>query len=101
VHEKSSTAPLQTTGDYIRISIEDQGIGFDEMYLSKIFAIFQRLHTQHEYEGTGIGLAIVKKIVEKHNGLISAESKKDEGSTFHIVLPVQQSKIYLQAEKSA
>ncbi|MBU1821516.1 MAG: response regulator [Bacteroidetes bacterium] len=101
VQEKSCTAPLKATGNYVRISIKDRGIGFDEMYLSKIFAIFQRLHTQHEYEGTGIGLAIVKKIVEKHNGLISAKSKMDEGSTFHILLPVQQPKIFIPAEKPA
>ena len=90
IAEKSLTAPWTSEGDYIRLAIEDRGIGFDEIYLNKIFAIFQRLHTQHEYEGTGIGLAIVKKIVEKHNGLIGATSKPNEGTTFTLVLPVRQ-----------
>lgn len=85
ITEKSLTAPWVSEGDYIRLSVEDRGIGFDEIYLNKIFAIFQRLHTQHEYEGTGIGLAIVKKIMEKHNGLVSATSKPNEGTTFTLV----------------
>ena len=72
------------------IYISDNGIGFDQMYVSKIFTIFQRLHGRSEYEGTGIGLAICKKIVEKHNGDISATSKKDEGTTFRITLPLKQ-----------
>ncbi len=91
IGENSLDAPWAPEGEYIRICIADRGIGFDEIYLSKIFTIFQRLHTQHEYEGTGIGLAIVKKIIEKHNGLISAKSKPNEGTTFNIVLPVWQS----------
>lgn len=90
ITEKSLTAPWVSEGDYIRLAIEDQGIGFDEIYLNKIFAIFQRLHTQNEYEGTGIGLAIVKKIMEKHNGLISATSQPNVGTTFTLVLPVRQ-----------
>ncbi len=97
----SLTAPWTAEGEYIRICIADQGIGFDEIYLSKIFTIFQRLHTQNEYEGTGIGLAIVKKIMEKHNGLISAKSKPNEGTTFSIVLPVRQSYALIPENKSA
>lgn len=91
IGENSLTAPWTAEGEYIRICIADRGIGFDEMYLSKIFTIFQRLHTQQEYEGTGIGLAIVKKIVEKHGGQIGAKSTPNEGTTFSIVLPVRQS----------
>lgn len=72
---------------YYRIFIEDNGIGFNEMYLDKIFTIFQRLHGKQEYEGTGIGLAIVKKIIEKHNGKLEAKSKEGEGTTFIITLP--------------
>ncbi|WEK34599.1 MAG: response regulator [Candidatus Pseudobacter hemicellulosilyticus] len=77
-------------GPYCRITVTDNGIGFDEIYLDKIFAIFQRLHSREEYEGTGIGLAIVKKIVDTHHGIITARSKEGEGSTFILVLPVQQ-----------
>ncbi|MPR35919.1 hypothetical protein GBK04_21845 [Cytophagaceae bacterium SJW1-29] len=101
IAEGDLSAPWTTEGAYIRICIADRGIGFDEMYLGKIFAIFQRLHTQNEYEGTGIGLAIVKKIVEKHNGLISANSKPNEGTTFNIILPVRQSKTFVPDETPA
>lgn len=78
-------------GDYVRICIQDNGIGFDNKYIEKIFTLFQRLHGRAEYEGTGIGLAIVKKIIEKHNGLITARSQEGEGATFIIVLPRKQS----------
>ena len=64
----------------IQIQAQKNGIGFDEQYAAKIFTIFQRLHSREKYEGTGIGLAITKKIIEKHNGLITARSGKNEGS---------------------
>jgi PAS domain S-box-containing protein len=70
-----------------QIIVEDNGIGFDEEYKEKIFELFQRLHGRSEYAGTGIGLAIVKKIVENHNGSIYATSVPGQGSTFHISLP--------------
>ncbi|HEY6977468.1 MAG TPA: response regulator [Chitinophagaceae bacterium] len=73
--------------DYYKISIEDNGIGFDSVYAEDIFVVFKRLHSYHEYEGTGVGLSICKKIMEKHNGLITVESKKNKGSTFMIWLP--------------
>ncbi|GHB87082.1 sensor histidine kinase [Persicitalea jodogahamensis] len=101
IAEGDLAAPWTTQGDYIRICIADRGIGFDEIYLGKIFAIFQRLHTQREYEGTGIGLAIVKKIVDKHKGLISAKSKPYEGTTFSIVLPIRQSQPLIPDETPA
>jgi light-regulated signal transduction histidine kinase (bacteriophytochrome) len=72
------------------IYVKDNGIGFDEQYLDRIFTIFQRLHGKNEYEGTGVGLAITKKIVDRHNGTISAKSKPGEGATFIIDLPVKQ-----------
>ncbi|WP_315824570.1 sensor histidine kinase [Paraflavitalea speifideaquila] len=72
------------------MTVTDNGIGFNEVYLGKIFSIFQRLHSKEEYEGTGIGLAIVKKIMETHNGLITARSEEGRGSTFIMILPVQQ-----------
>lgn len=88
--EKNVNGSFSGAGGYVRISIQDNGIGFNEMYLDKIFTIFQRLHGMQEYEGTGIGLAIVKKIIEKHNGLLTAKSIKGEGATFIMVLPVKQ-----------
>lgn len=73
-----------------RIHIKDNGIGFNEKYLDKIFTIFQRLHHRRKYEGTGIGLAICKKIVDRHHGTITARSREGEGSTFIITLPIKQ-----------
>jgi signal transduction histidine kinase len=75
-------------GDKVCISISDNGIGFDNTYRDKIFGIFQRLHRREVYDGTGIGLAIVKKIIEKHNGTITADGKPGAGATFTITLPV-------------
>ena len=75
---------------FCRILITDNGIGFEEKYKDKIFTLFQRLHAREAYEGTGIGLTIAKKIVEKHNGHISVSSQPGEGTTFIITLPVQQ-----------
>ncbi|MBA3680936.1 MAG: PAS domain-containing protein [Bacteroidetes bacterium] len=72
---------------YYKISISDNGIGFDQKYADKIFEIFQRLHGKNEYSGTGIGLSICKKIVENHKGFIIAQSKLNIGSTFDIFLP--------------
>jgi PAS domain S-box-containing protein len=69
--------------------VEDNGIGFEEKYLDRIFTVFQRLHGKNEFEGTGIGLAVVRKIVERHGGLITAQSTPGEGSTFIVTLPMQ------------
>ena len=74
---------------YCRIFVEDNGIGFDQKYAEEIFGMFKRLHHNGEYTGTGIGLALCKKIAELHNGFISARSKIDEGSTFIISLPLK------------
>jgi signal transduction histidine kinase len=71
-----------------RIVVEDNGIGFDHKYAEEIFVVFKRLHSYHEYEGTGVGLSICKKIMERHNGRITAQSKPNEGSKFIIELPV-------------
>jgi light-regulated signal transduction histidine kinase (bacteriophytochrome) len=73
-----------------RIFVEDNGIGFDEQYVERIFAPFQRLHGRSAYEGTGMGLAICRKIVERHGGNITAKSKPGEGATFIVTLPVRQ-----------
>lgn len=72
------------------ITFEDNGIGFDEKYLDRIFGIFQRLQARSEYDGTGIGLAVCRKIVDRHRGSITAKSAPDQGSTFIITLPVKQ-----------
>lgn len=72
---------------YCHIEYSDNGIGFDPLYNDKIFGLFQRLHSKEKYKGTGIGLAIVKKIIENHNGLIIADGKLNEGARFDIYLP--------------
>lgn len=74
---------------YGRIFIEDNGIGFDQKYAEEIFDMFRRLHPVVEYEGTGIGLALCKKIVEKHNGFISVKSELDKGATFIVSIPLE------------
>jgi light-regulated signal transduction histidine kinase (bacteriophytochrome) len=76
--------------NYYKITVQDNGIGFDDKYAEDIFRVFKRLHSYQEFEGTGVGLSICKKIVEKHNGFIKAESKIDKGSTFIIGLPEMQ-----------
>lgn len=80
----------QCTDHDCRILVEDNGIGFDETFLDRIFAPFQRLHGRSAYEGTGMGLAICRKIVERYGGSITAKSKPGKGSTFIIWLPPEQ-----------
>lgn len=75
---------------YYRISFEDNGIGFENEYTTRIFDVFQRLHPAHKYPGTGIGLAICKKIMENHGGFINADSELDQGSVFNIYFPVNK-----------
>jgi len=95
-NEKSFESRAVDDGPYLRIYISDKGIGFDEKFLAKIFTIFQRLHGKAEYEGTGIGLAIVRKIIEKHHGLITASSKENDGASFKILIPLRQSAVTLE-----
>lgn len=75
-----------------QILVVDNGIGFDEKYLDRIFNVFQRLHKKGEYEGTGVGLAICRKIVDRHGGTITARSTPGQGTTFVVTLPVRQPK---------
>jgi len=94
---------------FYTISVSDNGIGFDQKYADDIFVVFKRLHSYHEFKGSGVGLSICKKIMEKHSGFIRASGKPGEGSTFTIGLPDKQindsqatsSEIDLVAKKNA
>jgi hypothetical protein len=81
----------ELSGESLTLKVEDNGIGFENQYLPKMFTIFQRLHGREKYSGTGIGLAICKKIVELHNGTITAQGEPGNGATFVISLPLSQS----------
>lgn len=96
---KEHNAANEHTPDYafnrrqeplVKIGVQDNGIGFDEAYANKIFEIFQRLHSTKTYEGTGIGLAICKKIADNHHGFIEAEGRAGKGTTFTVYLPLSQ-----------
>ncbi|MCE7072386.1 response regulator [Dyadobacter sp. CY327] len=90
IADKHVDADEHYEGQYCKIVIEDNGIGFDEKFLDRIFVIFQRLNNMNSYEGTGIGLAIAKKIMDKHNGVISARSAENRGAQFILILPLVQ-----------
>ena len=81
--------------DKFVFSIKDNGIGMETKYLEQIFTIFNRLNTQEEYNGTGIGLAISEKIVQKHNGNIWAESELGKGTTFYFTIPINEFELIL------
>lgn len=82
----------EKAGEQCEIIIEDNGIGFDEKYLDRIFNVFQRLHSRSEYEGTGMGLAICRKIAERHGGSITAVSKPGQGAKFIVTLPTKHTR---------
>lgn len=90
VATKEIASNATADGMFCRIVVSDNGIGFDEKFLDRIFVIFQRLNNRASYEGTGIGLAIAKKNIDKHRGLISAKSRLGEGTSFILVLPMLQ-----------
>ena len=77
-------------GERVRLTVRDEGIGFDERHAERIFAPFHRLHGQATYEGIGVGLAICRRIAERHGGTITAQSRQGEGATFVVTLPVRQ-----------
>lgn len=94
-HKKGTSPTVKIEGETIednlyQILVTDNGIGFDEKYLDRIFGVFQRLHGRHEYGGTGVGLAICQLIVQRHHGDITARSSKGAGATFIVRLPIQQ-----------
>lgn len=89
-YSKGDNIILSNDGDYCHISFSDNGIGFEEEFTEKIFEVFQKLHDREEYAGTGIGLSIVKKVVDNHNGIISVTSEVNKGTTFNIYIPAIQ-----------
>jgi two-component system CheB/CheR fusion protein len=88
--ETMKHAELDKRYQYFELLFADEGIGFDQKYEGKIFQIFQRLHTKDDYPGTGIGLALCKKIVLNHHGLIFGESQPGVGTLFHVILPLNR-----------
>jgi signal transduction histidine kinase len=98
INSQNIVPPATGNGDghpgmYCEIVVQDNGIGFEQEYADRIFELFQRLHGRDEYQGTGMGLAICRKIVERHGGVIAAFGTPGEGSRFVITLPIQQQKV--------
>ena len=90
--KKSGNHMIKVTSNisegYHVVEVSDNGIGFKEEQSEKIFDIFTRLHTHHAYPGTGVGLAIARKVAENHNGFINADAQENHGATFRVYLPV-------------
>lgn len=82
--EQMPTLYPNALGSYLGISVQDNGIGFEQQYVGRIFNLFQRLHGRNEFAGTGIGLAVCKKVVDNHGGYLTAYSQPDQGATFWV-----------------
>lgn len=95
-----SISAKELDNNWCEILVTDNGIGFDEIYLDRIFKVFERLHGVSSFEGTGIGLNIVKRVVERHFGTVTAHSKPGEGSTFIVHLPISQKQMGIVAQKT-
>jgi signal transduction histidine kinase len=78
----------QLRGGMVELAICDNGVGFDSQYQDKLFRVFERLHYPSEFEGTGVGLAIVKRVVERHGGSVTAHSESGQGAEIRVTLPV-------------
>lgn len=89
------------TSDWLKITISDNGIGFEQNYSEKIFTPFQRLHSRAEYQGTGIGLSVCRRIVERHGGQITAQGEVNKGATFTLVLPVLATSFNIEEQHNA
>lgn len=87
----SSVVKMEST-EFVKIVVKDNGIGFDQKQIPKLFTAFSRLHSKDKYDGTGLGLALCKKIVERHGGSIVADGKENEGAVFTLLLPLKQTK---------
>lgn len=96
---RSILAEPDPDGEYCRIIVRDNGIGFNQEFSDKIFEIFQRLNHRGMYQGTGIGLAIVKKVVERHDGIVHASAVEGQGATFTIVVPVSHKLHEMQSQR--
>lgn len=87
--ENGQAADASVASRWLTIEVRDNGIGFDQQYADRMFNIFQRLHNRDQYQGTGIGLALCRKIIERHGGTIKASGVINEGATFTIKLPLE------------